>query len=301
MLNTSQDLGSGGAGFNVDRHRNIDDIENQLGERLCIGDAILLGGSDPVSRFIQFGTRSPYSHMAIVTGHRQLIEAYDYALTPDESDEGIYRLSLSELITRSDKTSRIRVLRPAGIDQGRLVAAADYLLTHSPGFPTVAAAFIAMCGLSVPFLKALPSDTRQRLALWQARMAADGVNRLHCAETATRIYNEAGLQVRFNAPRLEYHIQHLDRWRGTDQLIGLPTIERTAVKGHWPKGLRPTNVASMFSTAVGDTVRTARERARSTAAVDRADLVMPGDFARAEPFTDIGEFVRTRHGWAAAA
>lgn len=277
------------------------DFESGLARDLRIGDAVLVGGSDPVSRFIQLGTQSKYSHMAVVTGPDELTEAYDYALTPDEDDEGIYRLSFSDFMNRSAKVKRLLVLRPHGIDERRLVAAADHLLSHSPGFPTLVAACLAFCGLSVPLLRTLPAETRRRLAQWQVRLATDGVSRVHCAEAATRMYAYAGLQIRFTAPRMQYHINYLRQLNSSDQLLPLPSGERTAVKGSWPTGLHPATVSAAVSTALRDSIRVAGQRARSTEPVDRADLVMPGDFVRAEPFTTVGHFVRTRQGWTEAA
>ncbi len=283
------------------RFQNPLDFESRLARELRVGDAVLVGGSDPVSRFIQCGTQSAYSHMGVVTGPAELTEAYDYALTPDESDEGIYRLSFHEFMNRSKRVKRVLVLRPSEIDERRLVAAADHLLTHSPGFPTLVAACIAFCGLSVPFLKALPAETRRRVAQWQVRLAADGVSRLHCAEAATRMYAFAGLQIQFTAPRLQYHIDYLRQLNGDDELLPLPTGERTAEKGQWPKGLRPTSLGAAISTALVGSMQVAGERARSTEPIDRADLVMPGDFVRAQPFATVGDYVRTSRGWSEAA
>jgi hypothetical protein len=285
----------------IERFSDELQLEWRLANTLEAGDAVLVGGADPVSRFIQIGTRSKFSHMAVATGPDMLIEAYDYALTPNESDEGIFRLPLGDLIGRSPRLNRILILRPSGIDRSRFLAATDHLLAHSPSFPTFAAFCIAFCGLSVPFLRAMPARARNRVAAWQVRLAADGISRMHCAETVTRLYAYAGLQIRFNGPRLQYHIDHLRRITTGDQLLPLPTEPRQAVKGRWLTNRGPMGVVDAARTGFSDAMRVAGQRARSTEPIDRADLAMPGDFARAEPFTVVGEFAKRSGRWALVA
>lgn len=45
------------------------------------------------------------------------------------------------------------------------------------------------------------------------------------------------------------------------------------------------------------TRRAWQERSASTAPYDAADLLLPGDYSRAEPFETVARFVRTGSGW----
>ena len=75
------------------------------------GDLILTGSGDLAFRLIQFGTRSHTSHAAIVASEDTVIGAYDYGLTPNEEDEGVFETSFTKLIARSP---RLVVRRPDG-------------------------------------------------------------------------------------------------------------------------------------------------------------------------------------------
>ncbi|MEM7324585.1 MAG: hypothetical protein AAF531_15960 [Actinomycetota bacterium] len=267
-----------------------------LDDRLEVGDAVLTGGVDPISLMIRIGTRSRFSHMAVVTGPGQLTEAYDYAFNPDESDDGIYGLSFSDYAARATTARHFQILRPIGIDRERVANTAAYLRSHSPGFPGVGMLCLALCGLSTPFLQALPDAAGRSATGRQIRLAGDGVRRMHCAETATRIYHEAGLPIRFENPRLTYHIRQLVDEEPTTELAALPTIDRTASRGSWPGGgirqLRRN--AGRTITAVR---RTVQERSTAADPVDLADLILPGDFLRASPFDKIGRFRWNGSGW----
>jgi hypothetical protein len=262
-----------------------------LGERLRVGDAVLTGGDDPVSTIIQIGSRSPYSHVGVVTGPGRLTEAYDYALTPDESDEGIFATPLDEFLGRCDRLRVVEVRRPDPIDPGRLVETARHLERHSPGFPTVGMACLALCGLSDPLVDRLPAELRGRLRSALAALAADGTRGLHCGETATRLYYGAGVALRFRAPRLWAQVGAVTAERPPWHLVDLPTERRAAEAGRWPSGLRAGPYA-VRSTAVA-----LRRRWRSNEAIDAADLILPGDFARAEPFRTVARFRRRGRAW----
>ncbi len=274
-----------------------------LDDQLQVGDAVLSGGVDPISLMIQLGTRSRFSHMAVVTGPGEMTEAYDYAFNPDESDDGIYGLSFADYAARATTMRQLQILRPIGIDRDRVANTASYLREHSPGFPGVGMLFLALCGLSTPVLQRLPEAASRRSTVKQIMLAGDGVRRMHCAETATRIYHEAGLPIRFESPRLKYHIRHLVESGQTDQtddLVALPTIDRTADRGSWPSGgVRELarNAGITFS-AIRETVR---ERSSADDPVDVADLILPGDFMRASPFEKIGRFNWDGAGWVKAA
>jgi hypothetical protein len=265
-----------------------------------------------------------------------LTEAFDYALTPEESDEGVFAVSLSYFMSRSRAMRRLRILRPVTVDRQRVMSAAGYLHHHSPGFPTVGMGFLALCGLSGPALRLLPDGLRARVAAHQIRLAGDGIRRMHCAETVIRIYGEAGLVLRFSAPRLGLHIDRLgadrsdvvhrgavppdaghgdtgygtantayrgavhgtaDAGNGRPELPGLPTEKRIAARGCWPGGRQPLRACRVVMAAVRSLRSTVGERARSRDRVDVADLILPGDFTRAEPFETAGHFVRTGRGW----
>lgn len=275
-----------------------------LKEHLEVGDAVLSGGVDPLSLMIQLGTRSRFSHMAVVTEPGQLTEAYDYGLNPDESDDGVYGLTFGDYVARATTMRQLQILRPDGVDKRRVTATAAYLRDHAPGFPTLGMAFLAICGLSSPVLRRLPTDIGRRSTVRQILAAGDGVRRMHCAETATRIYHEAGLPIRFDAPRLGYHVQHLDKARADrrgaerpgGQLLPLPTTARAAQPGGWPTaGLRQAGRLATF--ARDGFGRTWRERTTSQDPVDLADLILPGDFMRASPFEKVARFHRDGDGW----
>ncbi len=278
----------------------MSDLVQDLISLLHPGDMVLTGGTDPISLLIQVGSRSPFSHVALANDHDELTEAYDYALTPDESDEGIFRLPVHDFVARSDSMCRVQVLRPIGIDQDRVVETCQYLLNHSPGFPTIGMAFLALCGLSSPVLQRLPANTRRRITMAQVRLASDGIQRMHCAETVTRIYHEAGLTVRFTAPRLSFHIAELGG-EITSQLVDLPQLERTASKGTWPAGPQPLRAAKATGAALRSLGPALRQRIAGTDQFDLADLILPGDFARAEPFENVARFEKTGRAWARAA
>jgi len=271
-------------------------LSRHLTDRLRVGDVVLTGADDPVSWIIQTGSRSPYSHVGLVTGPGRLIEAYDYALTPDESDEGVFAISLEEFLGRGDRLRAVEVRRPDELDTRRLLAAADHLEGHSPGFPTLGMAGLAICGLSGPILRQLPEWGRRRVASRQTALAGDGVRCLHCAETVTRLYHAAGLEVRFRSPRLWDHLLDLLRNRPGLGLADLPSGRRRADRGQWPAGSMKATGFALSSTLVA---LRQRRRQQPDDTVDAADLILPGDFARAEPFTTVERFRRRGDRWVA--
>ena len=72
-----------------------------LRERGRPGDLVLTGSRDVASLLIQVGTGSQISHAAIIADADTVIEAYDYGLTPNEQDEGVFQTSFDELVARS--------------------------------------------------------------------------------------------------------------------------------------------------------------------------------------------------------
>lgn len=265
-------------------------------EQIRIGDAIVSGGRDPVSRLIQLGCLSRYSHVAVATGPDALTEAYDHALTPDESDEGIFDITVGDFVNRSN-VHRIGIVRPLQVDKARLTEVAERFKQHSPGFPTVGMLFVGLCGVSGPLLRLLPGELRHRATLAQVRLAGDGVRKMHCAETVSRIYHGAGIPLRFPSPRLRLHIDSVIRDRPDQRWQGPDPVRRRAEPGRWPTGPGLAGAATAVAHGTTTMAEACRRRRRWRHDFDVADLIMPGDFLRAEPFHAPIEFVRTSAGW----
>lgn len=274
----------------------MDTTLQQFADLVRVGDTVLSAARDPLSKIIRIGSGSPYSHGVMITGPDEMTEAYDHALTPTEDDDGIFALSIADYLRRSG-LARILVLRPAIVDRGRISEVAGHLRRHSPGFPTVGMACLALCGLSGPALRALPPRLRRRATLHQIRLATDGTRRMHCAETLTRIYLAAGVPLRFRSNRLVHHIEQIDGIGPKSNPADLPTTPRIAQPGRWPGGgdARPT--AEHVRYGVRTFRETWQERARSRDPIDMADLVLPGDFLHAEPLRPVALFVRTGDVW----
>jgi hypothetical protein len=267
-------------------------LARALRSHLRTGDALLTGCAEPLSWIIRTGSRSDFSHMAVVTGPDRLTEAYDYAMTPNETDEGIYSISLDRFLARPTRPRLLEIRRPLRLDPARLVDGARWLERHSPSFPTVGMACLALCGLTEPVLRLLPERARRRVLVRQAALASDGTTRMHCAETATRLYRHADVPLRFVRPRLWRHIETVGRAEPPWDLAPLPTAGRTAVPGRWPPGRVGAGVFAARSLP-----RTWRERCRTEAAADVADLILPGDYARAQPFVTLARFRFGAQGW----
>lgn len=266
-----------------------------LRTNLRVGDAVLTGCAEPLSWIIRTGSRADYSHMAIVTGPDRLTEAYDYAMTPNEVDEGIYAISLDDFLARPTRPHLLEIRRPHHLDPDRLVQGARWLEQHSPSFPTVGMACLALCGLTDPLLNLLPGAVRRGLLFRQAALASDGTARMHCAETATRLYHHAGVPLRFPQPRLWRHIELVGRPEPPWNLAELPTVDRAATPGRWPAGRMRSAAA-----AARGLPRVWRDRCRTGAVADVADFILPGDYARAQPFTTVARFRLGPDGWSLA-
>lgn len=288
-----------------DSHGGRGDPAAMVRSRMEVGDTIMTGGADPISRIIQTGSRSPFSHVVIVSGDGLLTEAYDHALTPDEDDDGIFELSVDELVARSG-LRRIRIIRPRLVDEQRIRDVARHFREHSPGFPSVGMVCLALCGVSGPVLRASPRALRHRWVAKQVRLATDGIARMHCAETVSRIYLAAGVPLRFRSPRLRLHIEfleHLERLHRLDRFAQwpesdpLPNNPRTATVGSWPRDRGALGYPALARFAVQAGQATWRQRAQAKGPMDATDLVLPGDFARAEPFDIVSDLEWTRRGW----
>ena len=299
-----------------------DDIDpvSWLADTAKPGDLILTGNTDRVSRLIQWGTRSHSSHVAIVSAPNQVVEAYDYGLTPEEWDEGVYRNCLSHVVDRSPTLGSLIVRRPANwasVDQERLDVALREAEENSPPFPTTGA------GLTSMLVLLTHPGFRRRLA-WTGpvgrwlieflidllvKTVADGPRRVHCAELATRLYTGVGIELRFRdlalggilfelpassaSPdgHLEVDSEHRQR---LSELVGPPRRAcRSQLPGLDDRQRRRLALRARWRATGGvlqATVRATRRRWRESDwyEPDMADLILPADLERATPFMTIG-------------
>lgn len=196
-------------------------------ERARIGDLILIGSRDTVSRVIQRASNSRFSHAAVVTDDGEVTEAYDYSLTLNEDDEGIYRTGFDKFLDRTPKLHTVLLLRPIDLDVERLKRAAKELYRKAPPYPTVGATFLGFIRLlSEPVPPLEEGLFRQhlvgkRLHRWLDRAATaqvgfvgDDIHKVHCAESVIHIYEAAGLTVNLKQPFLA---RSADRARRLEQ------------------------------------------------------------------------------------
>jgi hypothetical protein len=303
-------------------------LEEWFEDLIVPGDLVLTGCSDPTSRLIQFVTRSQFSHVAIVSGERTLIEAYDYGVTPIEIDEGIYETPLAKFYERAT-LDRVMVRRPVGLDQDTLESALRFALENSPPFPTSGALLTnALIATATPWGQR-SLDLLRRLGLGRAvdgfldgviGLVADGPERVHCSEIATRLYYAADLHLRFVDPVL---LPHFDRVLGAHRVDSRIVRVSRRLRGkiasldRYPKRIarpgaraqkvvhRGPAVAASSKLEAGNEIRkmsveSLRERWEEGPAneSDFADLILPADFERAEPFDTVGLLVRGRTQWA---
>ena len=290
------------------------------------GDLVLTGCSDPTSRLIQFVTGSEVSHVAIVTGDESVVEAYDYGFTPLELDEGIYETPFEVFLGRTT-LDRIMVRRPVGLDVDTLASAIRFALDNSPPFPTAGATLTSLLiatgkpgaqriidglyavGLGSPIDRALDG---------LVDFVADGPERVHCSEIATRLYLGADLHLRFVQPVLA---AHMGRVLGAVRDGGVVRIDRrkrgkiASLDRHFRRRARPgdrvaidlgggpkelvdskVSATTEMGKMVGGAFR-ARLDDIDEHEPDVADLILPADFERAEPFDTVGLVVRRRGRW----
>jgi len=267
------------------------EITQWLAGTALVGDLILTGQHDRVSRWIQRATNSTYSHAAVVTGPFELTEAFDYALTFSEDDEGVYQTDFETFIKRSKRLADIAIYRPHQLDHDRLEWTADALHENTPTYPTTAALmFIGgqltrrMTNQAVPRRRRPPPQRIRR----HANFFGDGPRRVHCAELATRLYAASGAFLDFRHPLLGPYI---DVVNGVNDYLadGLPspiTKGRGKPKrGLWaPKGTR-RGKRLLIATCAGITDLTGELATRMLYRLqgDIADYIMPGDLTAARP------------------
>lgn len=316
----------------VRRRRSLDPVE-WLKETTEPGDLILTGSSDLLSWMIQWGTRSHVSHTAIVRSDEGVVEAYDFGLTPDESDEGVFEHSFEEMVDRSYKLKYLIVRRPRGWTderRARFDRSLQYTLNHSPAFPTVGAGMASVLViLTRPECRRLrdrlPSPLRwlvDRLILWLANSVSDGPRRVHCSEIATRLLTRVGFELRFADPTLGPVVAQMPggeigedgaaRFAIADRnwVSNLPRIRRKARKSERPqvdlssgskagsstmyRATVPVKTKALFVAGTRGFFGTKRPEDREPTP-DMADLILPADLERAEPFDTVGMLVR--RGW----
>ena len=221
------------------------------------------------------------------------------------------------------------VRRPIGLNGDKLESAIRFALENSPPFPTSGALMLnaliltarpeaqwllgrmAMAGLARPIDRMLDS---------LVDLVADGPERVHCSEIATRLYYGSGLDVRFVQPLLLPHYRRViaaeavgDRTIKVDRRLRGKVasldrhLRRRARRGRLPemeldegpkvavetKVTAATEVQKMTLDAALDRIREAPANES-----DIADLVVPGDYERAEPFDTVGVLLRDRRtGW----
>jgi len=270
-----------------------DDVIAWLVSSAHVGDLVLTGQHGGAARLIQFATNSAYSHAAVVTGPFLITEAYDYALTLREDDEGVYQTDFETFVNRTKRLSDIAIYRVDDVDTDKLSWTADALHKSTPTYPTTAAAlFIAgqltrsITNQSVP-VDRRPSSGRIRR---QVGFFGDGPHRVHCAELATRLYAAAGAFLDFRHPLLGPYIDIVNGVNDylADDLPSPIAIGRGRAKhGIWtPKGTRRGR-RLLLATSAGITDLSGALATRMLYRLegDIADYIMPGDLTSARPLT----------------
>ena len=184
-------------------------------ERAKIGDLILIGSRDTVSRVIQRASNSRFSHAAVVTGPGIVIEAYDYSLTLNEEDQGIYYTSFERFFSRTPKLHTVLLLRPKDLDADKLLHAAGELARKAPPYPTVGATFLGFIRLLAepipPLEEGLFGQQRfgrrlhkrlDAMATAKVGFVGDDIHKVHCAESVILIYKGAGITINLPTPFL---------------------------------------------------------------------------------------------------
>ena len=254
------------------------------------GDLVLSGGRNFFSEITQLATGSRFGHVLVVVGHDRLVQATDIALTPPETDEGVFELSFAEFRNRTSTLSDIRVVRPHAIDAERLGRMADHLIEHSPTYPSVGAIVLGFCCAAARIVARLPPAVKACVIHYQFRLAADGPGRMHCAEFAFRLYDQAGVTVKLSSPVLADVIEYS---RASRPELLTPRLERRrAEAGDWPK---PVTRAAVY--AVRESVTTLRDRLDAGIERDHAGLVLPADLERSPTFRPVFDISRRRRRW----
>lgn len=266
------------------------ELFGELFELLEPGDLLLSGGPNFFSEVTQLATGSRFGHVTVVLGNGLLVQATDVSLTPPEDDEGVFSLSYGAYHDKTASLSDIRAIRPDSVDAGRLRRAADYLIEHSPTYPSVGAVALGFSCAAACLVARLPSPIKQAIVRYQFRLVADGPTRMHCSEFAYRLYAAAGVAVGLTSPVLADVIDHSLAHR--QELLELRLGKRRATSGVWPESV----VRSAYFALQGS-VTTFLGRHDRSIERDHAGLVLPADFERSPSFTPVFDVSRRRQGW----
>lgn len=266
-----------------------------LNSRTSPGDLILTGCSGTIGHLIQKATKSRFSHAALVTGANELVEAYEFGLTPNEQDEGIYQTDFSTLVQRTESLQHIAIRRPVGLDRSRFHEVIEKYVALNPAFASIGLCLIGLARASntrvdaTRLAQGLSSELLLDLIRFQSILIGDGPHRVHCSELATRVYIESGLRPTFDAPTLAPLLASVANPAGTDDTKTLSfdgnvrvnqgdtATPRSSVPGKW------TGWQDVF-----DAIGAFRTRLHEQEPPDMADFIVPGDYERAMPFDDIG-------------
>lgn len=270
------------------------DPESWLQRRSQTGDLLLTGSDGLVGRLIQVSTKSLYSHAAVVVDG-QIVEAYEYGLTPNESDEGIYVTPFSRIRERNDELRTLLLRRPVGLDVSAFRASTNHYIIANPSFASIGICLLGIARVanlttdSPEVARGMSSDLLLRLLEFQAVLTGDGDKRVQCAELATRIYTKAGISLSFESPLLAPLLAVLAS--GTGDLRS----DEIRLRGDVWVHLADSAVVRNSETArwagwrdVKDVVSSLRNRFTESAPPDMADFIVPNDFVRAKPFETVG-------------
>lgn len=268
------------------------------------GDLLLTGSGGLIGNLIQRATRNAYSHAAVIRDG-QLVEAYEYGLTPNENDEGVYVTTFAEIVERNENLRLLTLRRPIGMDLERYRAAADHYVRVNPTFASIGLCLIGVwqamnVGVDASSVAVgLSSDRLLQLLRFQANLTGDGDGRVHCAELATRIYTKAGLSLSFTSPTLAPLLAALAAGEG------VPASDAVEIEGqvwvHPADDDQPVRISRRGRWTgwrdVVDIVGALRARYRQDAPPDMADFIVPGDFQCAEPFRTVATLLLVDDRW----
>ncbi len=288
------------------------------------GDLVLTGCSDVVSRLVQLFTGSDFSHAAIVTGSGTVVEAYDYGLTPQEDDGGAYETPFDVLLKRG-ALDRIMIRRPVDLDADSLERTVRFALNNAPPFPNVGVmATVLLLVTARPLgqrvlrgLRRIGFDGAFGRAL--IRVVADGPEHCHCSELVVRLYSGAEVPLVWRDPalgpymplvsaavrrgdgtirvdrKLRGKVASLNRHLGRKAFGGdrvMVDVEDTPIQVVGAMLVAVLQTQSMLKRAILARVQSAHNHES-----DIADLIVPADLERVEPFETIGCVVKRRDGW----
>ncbi|MEM9611697.1 MAG: hypothetical protein AAGA59_02055 [Actinomycetota bacterium] len=268
------------------------------------GDLLLSGAGGLAGNLIQMATGSDYSHTMLVVDDRTVVEAYEYGLTPNERDEGVYRTPFHQILERAENLQVITLRRPLGLDPQRFLGAVERYESLNPTFASIGVCLIGLWRTAnsavdpVRLASGLSPEGLLEILKFQGLLTGDGPARVHCSELATRIYAESGLSLRFTAPTLAPLLASLAS--GAEQ-HGPTTLHLSGdvwvADANDGTGRQSTPTDWRGWRDLADVARSLRERFKEAAPPDFADFIVPGDFRHAAPFDDVGTLRHHTGGW----